>query len=361
MITFLLISIVHADTVYLKNGEKVEGKIIERTDNYIKIDFAGVALPFWLDEIEKVESDGKALFTSDQKKDTAPTQADKAEAYFKRGTDYLIEGRWQEAMREFKNTLSINPNHVGAHFNLGCTYALLDEYASSTEEFEKALSLETPPYNAFCYFNIAGVDVKRAVLEKNPELIKKAKENFYQAAEALPYFNLAIDFGNACEIIEDAMHRMAALPPIQFNPREIGLPPDSALFLKEEDMRGEDESRTFIFTENTAPMMVFWHSPTVEAWIGLSYFQQKNFDQAEKFFHNSLIGIPLGRDRKFDKLIKRGILIMQIQANIMYKGYSVETKEKVRRLSEELTKLGFNFRADEAILNIASEFCSKTQ
>jgi len=48
-----------ADTVVLKTGQVVEGKIIENTAKYVKIDFDGVELTFFQDEISSV-SQGKA-------------------------------------------------------------------------------------------------------------------------------------------------------------------------------------------------------------------------------------------------------------------------------------------------------------
>ncbi|MFC1674603.1 tol-pal system YbgF family protein [Candidatus Omnitrophota bacterium] len=43
-----------AETVTLKSGETIEGKIVEKTDKYIKIDFEGVSLTYWLEDIESI-------------------------------------------------------------------------------------------------------------------------------------------------------------------------------------------------------------------------------------------------------------------------------------------------------------------
>lgn len=42
--------------VVLKNGKEVEGKMVEKTDEYIKINLDGVELTYWIDEIESIES-----------------------------------------------------------------------------------------------------------------------------------------------------------------------------------------------------------------------------------------------------------------------------------------------------------------
>lgn len=43
-----------ADTVILKSGDTIEGKIVERTDEYVKIDFMGVILTFYLNGIQEI-------------------------------------------------------------------------------------------------------------------------------------------------------------------------------------------------------------------------------------------------------------------------------------------------------------------
>ena len=50
---------VFAEKVVFKSGKTVEGKLIEKTEKYIKIDFLGVPLTFLLDEIKSI--DGKKL------------------------------------------------------------------------------------------------------------------------------------------------------------------------------------------------------------------------------------------------------------------------------------------------------------
>jgi sRNA-binding regulator protein Hfq len=46
-----------AAEIYLKNGKKVQGKIIEQTDYFVKIDFEGIPLTYWKYEIDKIAED----------------------------------------------------------------------------------------------------------------------------------------------------------------------------------------------------------------------------------------------------------------------------------------------------------------
>jgi hypothetical protein len=52
-------SMAFAETVTLKSGKVVEGKLLEQTDKYIKIDFDGVILTYFTDEIAKIDKKNK--------------------------------------------------------------------------------------------------------------------------------------------------------------------------------------------------------------------------------------------------------------------------------------------------------------
>jgi hypothetical protein len=43
-----------SETIFLKSGQKVEGKIIEKNDDYVKLDFFGVQLTYYKDEIASI-------------------------------------------------------------------------------------------------------------------------------------------------------------------------------------------------------------------------------------------------------------------------------------------------------------------
>lgn len=54
----LFSSPVLSETVILKSGQRIEGKIIEKNEKYIKIDFSGVSLTYWLDEVKSIGDNG---------------------------------------------------------------------------------------------------------------------------------------------------------------------------------------------------------------------------------------------------------------------------------------------------------------
>jgi hypothetical protein len=53
--TLFLWDLGFSQTVILKSGQKVEGKVIEQSDKYVKLDFQGVELIFYNDEISSIE------------------------------------------------------------------------------------------------------------------------------------------------------------------------------------------------------------------------------------------------------------------------------------------------------------------
>lgn len=64
IITVILLAlpiICFAETIVLKSGKAIEGKIIERTDEYVRIDFEGVPLTYFLEDVESIEGKEPAL------------------------------------------------------------------------------------------------------------------------------------------------------------------------------------------------------------------------------------------------------------------------------------------------------------
>ena len=76
-ICFLITTNAYAQTaIKLKSGGTVEGKLVEKTDAYIKLNIHGVDLTYWMDEIESIKSkdtDAQALSTDAQALSKEPT------------------------------------------------------------------------------------------------------------------------------------------------------------------------------------------------------------------------------------------------------------------------------------------------
>jgi tetratricopeptide (TPR) repeat protein len=57
---FILIVPSHAETIILKDGRTIEGKILKTTEEFIEVDLAGIPIAYYLDDIESI--DGKRVF-----------------------------------------------------------------------------------------------------------------------------------------------------------------------------------------------------------------------------------------------------------------------------------------------------------
>ncbi|TRZ47765.1 hypothetical protein D4Q80_04710 [bacterium] len=55
VLMFFTANLLFAETIKLKSGSTVEAKILEKTGQYIKVDFQGITLTYFLDEIESID------------------------------------------------------------------------------------------------------------------------------------------------------------------------------------------------------------------------------------------------------------------------------------------------------------------
>jgi len=97
-----------AETVTLKSGKQIQGKITEKTDQYIKIESEGTPLYYERKFIKSIEED---------------KTSEDANFYLKAGLKYGSEAKFKEAEQEFKKGLEINPSD----HNLGESLRLIDD------------------------------------------------------------------------------------------------------------------------------------------------------------------------------------------------------------------------------------------
>lgn len=71
-ISFLIMGLsspefIFAETIILKSGQKIEGKIVEKTKEYVKIDFYGVVLTYFFNEIDSIDGEKIKLSIEQEK------------------------------------------------------------------------------------------------------------------------------------------------------------------------------------------------------------------------------------------------------------------------------------------------------
>jgi len=108
---------VWADVVYLRNGQKVEGKVL-KDDWVVRLQLpSGAVVEFTRADVEKVEY---TLPPQEEFKQRFKTlSGDDAEGFFRLGLWAKQHGMSKEARICFERALQIEPNHTGARLQLG--------------------------------------------------------------------------------------------------------------------------------------------------------------------------------------------------------------------------------------------------
>lgn len=145
-ITMILLSLsslapVFAETIILKSGEKFEVKVIEKTDDYIMIDYYGSHVNYNMYEIEGIVEEEKQVLPIPQEETLyqeyqLPIKSEETDdfqrieestkkeavAYLNRGREYYDNGQYQQAIPYLQKAIEIDPNYQEAFAGLGYTY-----------------------------------------------------------------------------------------------------------------------------------------------------------------------------------------------------------------------------------------------
>jgi len=166
----------YAETLVLKSGKTVEGRIVEKNDKYIKLDIVGIPVTYYLNDIESIDGQkitpAQAIEALEEKKE-APVIKEKiklepplekknlslgevkeAQEYFQKGSNYFREKKYEEAIVEFEKALKIDPNFAEGYYGLGYAYCYKNQSEASLQYFQKAIELSpnyTDAYNAMGY------------------------------------------------------------------------------------------------------------------------------------------------------------------------------------------------------------------
>lgn len=175
---------VFAEIIVLKSGDKINASVIEKNDNYVKIEIKGAVIVYRTFEIKSI--DGKEL---DPGKDAAvkePSQAGSkstasspkilesaiitAEEYLQRGIVYYSKEEPGHAIVNFNEAIKINPAYVEAYLYRGLSYAGQGSPDKAIVDYTTAIKLN--PKNEEAYFvrgiaYAAGREVDKALADYN--------------------------------------------------------------------------------------------------------------------------------------------------------------------------------------------------
>ncbi len=182
---------VFAETIVFKSGKTIEGNILERTEKYITMDFEGVPVIYFMDEIESIAqaetlNDTDAALevkisaseitpvvtaSSDESVPAAevdtevlnmggapeaslaaeeqPTQGEDltsvepqtAEEYLKRGDEFNRQGAASRALADLNKAIELNPNLGGAYASRGFIHYKAKEFDAAWADVYKAKEL----------------------------------------------------------------------------------------------------------------------------------------------------------------------------------------------------------------------------
>lgn len=104
------------------------------------------------------------------------------------GLALMDAGQTEEAAREFKKVLEINPQHSVAYLNLGNTYLRQGKLAEAAENYQRALSMDYRPIAADIHNNLGAIYSRQGRL---PEAIQEFQKSIAaRPLNEVAYFNL---------------------------------------------------------------------------------------------------------------------------------------------------------------------------
>jgi tetratricopeptide (TPR) repeat protein len=177
---------IYAEKVVLKNGQEVDGKLLEKTNKEIKIDFQGVILTYSIDEIATIDnkpvqpsvvgakdnvimiSGGEMAKVLDKEaSDLLEKDPESAEANNKRGIALRMRRQGndlQDSLTYFSKAIELNPGKSEYYQNRGISYDLTGNVDAAIADLNKAIELESK--NPELYFNRALVYFKKKDYDK---------------------------------------------------------------------------------------------------------------------------------------------------------------------------------------------------
>lgn len=177
-VVILIISktFVLAETIILKSGQKVEGKIIEKTDKYIKIDFQGVSLTYNVDEIASIEKEVVAPLATRETVSGITTGTSDLEKYTTESEQCFLNEKYEDTITLLKKIILLKPEDSDLQIVLGILYYYAGNLEESIATLQKALSLAPNDPEINLYLSI--VYDSKGDGQKAKELLSKIIEQY---------------------------------------------------------------------------------------------------------------------------------------------------------------------------------------
>jgi tetratricopeptide (TPR) repeat protein len=160
-----------AETVTLKSGKTITGKILERSDKFIKVEFYGVPVTYYLDEIENISGqESSPLATPRAATPSLKGQAGEgtaepkdAQGYNERGLAFAQQGNLNQAMIDFTKAIALDKNYAAAYANRAHAYTKQGNLDQALVDYNQAIAIN--PNLAGVYDGRANVNFEKGNLE----------------------------------------------------------------------------------------------------------------------------------------------------------------------------------------------------
>lgn len=164
IISMISVPFAFAEVIILKSGGRVEGKIVEKTDQFITLeDESGSIHLYLVDEINQVEESA------------APTDGSKISRYVYEAKTYFKQKKYEDALFSMNKLMELDPNNEDFLLNLAAIYYYLGRFSDASQSLQEASRID--PQNAGTYYMGLGI-INDLIGEK-----EKAKSLLFEASD----------------------------------------------------------------------------------------------------------------------------------------------------------------------------------
>lgn len=217
-----------AAKIILKSGKEIECRIIEKTSDYVKVDFNGAQLYYQLKYIKSINEEESIAKDAVAPVNDTRKAAGGGKSFFLAALSLAAEGKFSESADKFREGLKLDPEDYNLQEGLTMAedaaagrvpadYAALvfrgtknmaeKKYAEALEVFKEAVKLSPQDANLYYYLGVSAYftgDAKQAVdhLQKAAELNPSDPEIYYNLG--VNQFSLG-EYKSAVESLQKAV------------------------------------------------------------------------------------------------------------------------------------------------------------
>jgi tetratricopeptide (TPR) repeat protein len=192
----LIFNSAFAETVVLKSGEKIEGTVVEKNTEYIRINFKGADIFYRTFEIKTIDAKPVnvtnkpvhdrsldfLLASQGLKRGDAPPNFVTPEEYLNRGVIYYNKDNLEQAMSNLNKAIDADPKMAAAYLYRGLTYMKEEETDNAISDYNKAIELNPKMEEAYYVRGVARAakkDIELALEDYNKAI--SINSNYVQA------------------------------------------------------------------------------------------------------------------------------------------------------------------------------------